>query len=395
MDMIFHRIFLVVIDGLGVGELPDSEKYGDKGSNTLVHILENVKKIKLPNMTSLGLGNILNKDDILPVLKETKGFYGKSDELNEGKDTVTGHWEMAGIKLQTPFRTYPNGFPEELLDEFSKRVGRAVIGNKAISGTIILDELGEEHIKTGALIVYTSADSVFQIAANEDIIPIDEQYKICKIARELLVDEYFVGRVIARPFVGNKKGEFKRTPNRKDFGVPLPKPNLLNNMLEKGYDVIGVGKIYDIFSGEGLSEYVKQKDNKEGLEHVNNYIDKDFTGLCFINLVDTDMKYGHRLDIQGFYNALEEIDDYVGNYMKKLRTTDLFIITGDHGCDPTNHTDHNREYIPILCYSSLFKRGKSLGTRKTFADIGQTIAENYDVDRLAIGKSFLPILTQI
>ncbi|MBA4495700.1 phosphopentomutase [Paenactinomyces guangxiensis] len=386
----FPRVTLIVLDSVGIGALPDAEEYDDSGAHTLGHIAEHQQGLYLPNLASLGLGNIEPVEGVQPVASPS-AYYGKMSEMSKGKDTTTGHWEFMGIYTQKPFKTYPNGFPEELIRVFEEKTGRKVIGNKPASGTEIIAELGDEHMKTGNLIVYTSADSVFQIAAHEEIVPLDELYRICEIARELTMDEkYSVIRVIARPFVGGP-GNFTRTANRRDYSVKPPAKTVLNYLAEAGLDVIGLGKISDIYAGVGITRSIHTKNNADGVDQLLKVLSEPFRGLAFANLVDFDAKYGHRRDPVGYAQALEEFDARIPDILKALQDRDLLIITADHGNDPTHHgTDHTREYTPLLVFGKkLSKEGKSLGLRKTFADIGATIAENFQVQAPPIGRSFL------
>ncbi|MEO3944444.1 phosphopentomutase [Gorillibacterium sp. CAU 1737] len=387
--MTFRRICLIVLDSVGIGELPDAPQFHDEGAHTLGHIAERVEGFALPNMQKLGLGSIAELKNVPPA-SSAQGYYGKLAEVSVGKDTMTGHWEIMGLKVDVPFNTYPDGFPKELLDEFERRTGRKIIGNKPASGTEILDELGEEQMKTGAWIVYTSADSVFQIAAHEDIIPLDELYNACKIARELtFAEEYSVGRVIARPYKG-EPGNFKRTPNRHDYAVKPPAPTVMNTMKDAGLDVIAIGKINDIFVGEGVTEATSTKSNEHGVEVTIETMSRDFQGLAFTNLVDFDSLYGHRRDPQGYGKALMDFDKSLPDIMAKLNEDDLLILTADHGNDPIHAgTDHTREYTPLLVWSPAFKGGASLGIRATFSDIGATVAENFGVALPQYGTSFL------
>lgn len=385
----FKRIFLIVMDSVGIGEAPDAEKFGDKGADTLGHIAEKMNGLKMPNMGKLGLSNIRPIKGIYPA-EQPLAFFTKMQEASSGKDTMTGHWEIMGLNISTPFRVFPDGFPEELISELETKTGRKVIGNKPASGTAILDELGEEHMKTGALIVYTSADSVLQIAAHEDIIPIEEQYKICEIARELTLDEkYMVGRVIARPFVG-KPGEFTRTANRHDYALKPFDRTVMNELKDSKLDVIAIGKISDIYDGEGVTKSLRTVSNMDGMDKLLESLDMDFTGLSFLNLVDFDALYGHRRDPEGYGKALEEYDQRLPEVFDKLKEDDLLIITADHGNDPIHHgTDHTREYVPLLIFSKSFTEGKELPLRETFADIGATVADNFQVEMPKFGKSFL------
>jgi phosphopentomutase len=385
----YKRIFLVVMDSVGIGEAPDAEKFGDKGSDTLGHIAERMNGLKMPNMGKLGLSHIR---EIKGIEKAEKPFayYTKMEEASNGKDTMTGHWEIMGLNIQTPFRVFPNGFPTELITELETRTGRKIIGNKPASGTEILDELGEEHMKTGSLIIYTSADSVLQIAAHEEIIPIEEQYDICKLARELTLDEkYMVGRVIARPFLG-EPGNFKRTSNRHDYALKPFDRTVMSELKDSGYDVISIGKISDIFDGEGVTKSLRTVSNMDGMDKLVDSLNMDFTGLSFLNLVDFDALFGHRRDPIGYGKALEEYDARLPEVFELMQEDDLLIITADHGNDPVHPgTDHTREYVPLLVYSKRMKEGKELPIRETFADIGATVAENFNVKMPNYGKSFL------
>jgi phosphopentomutase len=385
----YKRIFLVVMDSVGIGEAPDAETFGDKGSDTLGHIAEKMNGLKMPNMGKLGLSNIREIKGIEKAEKPL-AYFTKMQEASNGKDTMTGHWEIMGLNIQTPFRVFPDGFPPELVSELESRTGRKIIGNKPASGTEILDELGEEHMKTGALIVYTSADSVLQIAAHEDIIPIEEQYNICKIARELTLDEkYMVGRVIARPFLG-EPGNFKRTSNRHDYALKPFDRTVMSELKDSGYDVIAIGKISDIYDGEGVTKSLRTVSNMDGMDKLVESLDMEFTGLSFLNLVDFDALFGHRRDPIGYGNALEEYDARLPEVFEKMREDDLLIITADHGNDPVHPgTDHTREYVPLLVYSKNMAEGKELPISETFADIGATVAENFKVKMPNYGKSFL------
>lgn len=385
----YKRVFLIVMDSVGIGEAPDADKFGDKGADTIGHIAEKMNGLKMPNMGKLGLSNI---SEIKGIEKAEKpmAFYTKMQEASNGKDTMTGHWEIMGLNIQTPFRVFPDGFPQELISELEARTGRKIIGNKPASGTEILVELGEEHMKTGALIVYTSADSVLQIAAHEDIIPIQEQYEICKIARELTLDEkYMVGRVIARPFIG-EPGNFQRTSNRHDYALKPFDRTVMNEMADIGLDVLAIGKISDIFDGEGVTEAIRTTSNMDGMDKLIETFEKEFTGLSFLNLVDFDALFGHRRDPEGYGKALEEFDERLPEVFEKMQDGDLLMITADHGNDPVHHgTDHTREYVPLLVYSKDMEEGQELPISETFADIGATIADNFNVKMPAFGKSFL------
>ena len=387
----FKRIFVIVADSLGCGTAPRSAEFGDEGANTIAHIASHEGGINLPVMESLGYGNIT---DILGVKKvnNPKGYYGKMDESSNGKDTMTGHWEMMGILTENPFKTFTdNGFPKELIDELEEKTGHKVIGNYAASGTEILKELGEEHIKTGAMIVYTSADSVLQIACHEEHFGLDELYRCCEIAREICMKpEWMVGRIIARPFLGETKDTFKRTTNRHDYALSPTSRTTLDELKDKGYSVVSIGKIKDIFNGCGITEAYKNLSNHNGMEHAFSVAKQDFTGLVFSNLVDFDALYGHRRDPKGYHDAIEEFDADLKTLMDLLNDDDLLMVTADHGNDPTwSGTDHTREYVPILVWGKKLKGG-NLGTRLSFADIGATIAENFNVKAPeVIGKSFL------
>ncbi|WP_438448849.1 phosphopentomutase [Gorillibacterium sp. sgz5001074] len=391
--MAFKRICLIVLDSVGIGELPDAPEFGDAGSHTLGHISDRTEGFRLPNLEKLGLGSIAPLSKVPPADKPL-AYYGKMGEVSVGKDTMTGHWELMGLKITVPFRTYPDGFPKELLEEFIARTGRQVIGNKPASGTEIMDELGEEHMKTGAWIVYTSADSVFQIAAHEEIVPLDELYRACEIARELTFrPEFTVGRVIARPFVG-QPGAFKRTPHRHDYAVKPPEPTVMNRLADAGLQCIAVGKINDIYSGEGVTQSYPTKSNLDGIDRTIEVMKSDFTGLAFTNLVDFDSLYGHRRDVPGYAGALMEFDHKLPEIMAGIGPDDLLILTADHGNDPIHPgTDHTREYVPLLMYSPKLKAPASVGIRSTFADVGATIADNFGVPPMANGTSMLTLLS--
>lgn len=385
----FRRVCLIVLDSAGIGAAPDAAKYGDTGAHTLGHILASNPELKLSNLQKLGLGNI----DPLPHLEAAKtpaAYYGKMQEISVGKDTLTGHWELMGLKVETPFNTYPQGFPSALIAQFEQATGRRVIGNKAASGTDIIEEFGAEQMKSGAWIVYTSADSVFQIAAHEDVISLNELYRACEIARRLtLQPEFSVGRVIARPYTG-EPGRFSRTSGRRDYAVKPPEPTILNTLERHGLDVIAVGKIHDIFNGEGITRSRHTKSNEQGIEMTLEMLNQDFHGLLFTNLVDFDSLYGHRRDPQGYGKALETFDQALPELMDKLREDDLLIITADHGNDPVHQgTDHTREYVPLLVYSPSLRKPESLGVRTTFSDVGATIAANFGAKTPDHGKSFL------
>ncbi len=389
----FQRIIWIVLDSVGIGELPDAAEYGDVGRDTLGHIARS-RPLHLPNLVRLGLANIKPLAN-LPPLSAPMGSYGKGATVSPGKDTTTGHWEMAGTWLDQAFPVYPNGFPKSLLDEFEKQIDRKTLGNKPASGTEILKELGEQHLLTGFPIVYTSGDSVFQIAAHEDVIPVPELYKMCEIARRLLDGPNRVGRVIARPFTG-MPGGFRRTERRHDYAVEPPRPMLLDVLAEKKTPVFGVGKIHDIYNGRGVDDYVTTKSNADGMAKLTAALAQRTSGLIFVNLVDFDMLYGHRKDVDGFARSLEEFDAALGPFLKLLKPSDLLLITADHGCDPdpvNPTTDHSREYVPILAYTPRKRIGTNLGARATLADMGQTIAENFG-KKIPHGTSFLDALTQ-
>lgn len=384
----FERVVWVVLDSVGIGALPDAADYGDVGRNTLGHIAES-RPLALQNLVRLGLANIASLAH-LNAAASPAGAYGKGVTHSPGKDTTTGHWEMAGVWLDQAFPVYPNGFPRELIVEFEKQIGRGTLGNKPASGTEIIKELGEEHVRTGKPIVYTSGDSVFQIAAHEEVIPISELYRMCEIARKLLDGPNRVGRVIARPFAGTA-GSFKRTTRRHDYAVDPPKPMLLDVLAERRVPVFGIGKIHDIYNGRGVEKYVTTTGNADGMAKMTEALQERKSGLIFCNLVDFDMLYGHRKDVQGFAESLEEFDRMLGPFLGLFGTADLLMITADHGCDPDPRwptTDHSREYVPILAYSPGSSGGVNLGVRQTLADLGQTVADNFD-GRVPHGMSFL------
>ncbi len=386
----YHRIFLIVLDSLGIGEAPDAKDYNDVGANTIGHIAEKMN-LHIPNLQSLGYGNIAPIKNVEPV-EHPKAFYTKMQEASLGKDTMTGHWEMMGLYITKPFQTFTDtGFPKKLLDELEKRTCRKIVGNISASGTEIIKDLGEHHMKTGDLIVYTSADSVLQIAMHEDIIPIEEQYRICAIARKLMMKpEWKVGRVIARPFIGTNKNNFTRTPNRHDYALKPSEKTTLNFLSEAGFDVIALGKINDIFDGYGINQFSKTKSNDDGMKQITEMAKKSFTGLCFLNLVDFDALYGHRRNPIGYGKAIEAFDEQLPVLIKELNEDDLLILTADHGNDPIHRgTDHTREYVPLLVYSKRFLEGKSLPLLKTFADLGYTINDNFKTTKPKHGSSFL------
>lgn len=378
------RIFLIILDSFGIGALPDAADFGDSGTNTLLTVSKS-PRFNMPNMRKLGLFNI---DSVtLKGVESPLGAYGRMAEKSKGKDTTIGHWEISGIVSKKPLPTYPNGFPSEILEEFSERCGRGIICNKPYSGTEVIKDYGEEHVDTGKLIVYTSADSVFQIAAHEEIVPVETLYEYCKIAREILKGEHGVGRVIARPFIGNGKEGFKRTANRRDFSLEPHTDTVLDALKTAGKDVIAVGKITDIFASKGMTESILTHSNKEGMEVTERLAECDFEGLCFTNLVEFDMLYGHRNDADGYAAALAEFDLWLGEFLTKLGESDILLITADHGCDPGDvSTDHTREYTPFIAYGEKVK-SVNLKTRETFADIGATIADLFGVLYKCDGES--------
>ena len=387
----FARVIWIVLDSVGIGELPDAAKYGDVGRDTLGHIARS-RPLHLPNLVRLGLANIAPLDNLTPPA-HPEGAYGKGATVSPGKDTTTGHWEMAGIWLAQAFPVYKNGFPRDLMDKFESAIGRKTLGNKPASGTEIIKELGEEHQRTGFPIVYTSGDSVFQIAAHEDVIPIAELYRMCEIARKLLDGPHRVGRVIARPFTGSP-GNYRRTERRHDYAIEPPRPMLLDVLAERNVPVFGVGKIHDIYNGRGVSDYVTTKDNADGMAKLSQALSERSEGLIFANLVDFDMLFGHRKDVEGFARSLEEFDLLLGPFLSGLGKSDLLMITADHGCDPdpvSPSTDHSREYVPILCFSPGGRGDVRLGVRHTLADMGQTVAENFGGE-IPHGSSFLTLL---
>ena len=381
------RVFLIVLDSFGIGEMPDAEKFGDKGTNTLRSVSKS-EYFRLENLKKLGLFNIDGVDYIEGV-ENPQGAVCRFSELSNGKDTTVGHWEICGIVSEKPLPTYPDGFPEEILKEFAEKCGRGVLCNKPYSGTEVLKDFGDEHIKSGDLIVYTSADSVFQIAAHEDVVPLEKLYEYCRIARGILVGEHGVGRVIARPFKG-ENGNFTRTVNRHDFSISPPENSVLDYIAESGKSVIAVGKINDIFAEKGITEYVYTASNKEGIDKTLEYIGKDFSGLCFVNLVDFDMVYGHRNDVDGYAKALTEFDKALPYIIENLRDDDLLIITADHGCDPgyKASTDHTREHIPCVIFGKRIKN-VNLGTKEGFCHIGKTVCDYLEVSADTKGESFL------
>jgi phosphopentomutase len=389
--MKIKRIFLIVLDSVGIGALPDADQYGDAGSNTLFSCYQS-GKLSVPNLERLGLFSIDGVSDWAPKKTQPAGCVARMAELSCGKDTTIGHWEIAGIISKKPLPTYPNGFPADLLDEFSRLTGRGVLCNRPYSGTQVIADYGEEHLKTGKLIVYTSADSVFQIAAHEDVVPVEQLYQYCETARELLTGEHGVGRVIARPFVG-KPGAFVRTANRHDYSLKPPQDTMLDEIKSEELSCIGVGKISDIFAGKGLTESHRTKGNQNGMDITLSLMEQDFHGLCFVNLVDFDMIYGHRNDVLGYTNALNEFDLALGKMLERLNPDDVLMITADHGCDPaTPSTDHSREYTPFLVFGNAVAGGISLGTRNSFSDIAATVCEMLGVSHSGAGNSMASML---
>lgn len=386
--MKFNRICLLVLDACGVGELPDAADYGDSGSNTLAHCAAAYGGLHMPNMAKLGLGNIIPIQGVV-ASDSPEAFYGKMAEKSAGKDSTIGHWELAGLISPKPFPVYPHGFPKEVITEFEKLTGRSCLGNIAASGTEIIAQLGERHLKTGDLIVYTSADSVFQVAAHIDVIPLRELYRYCQLARQMLQGKHGVSRVIARPFAG-EPGKFWRTPDRKDFSLPPTGETVLDKLAVSGFDVITVGKVDDLFAGQGVTKAQHTKSNAEGIESIIEFLAAKFPGLLFANLVDFDMVWGHRNDIKGFAGGLEYFDTKLPEILEHLNGDDILIISADHGCDPTTpSTDHSREYVPLLVYSPSFTgKSRNLGVRKTFADVGSTIAEIFGISGIFDGNSF-------
>ena len=385
----YKRIHLIVLDSVGIGEAPDAKEFGDEGAHTLGHIAE-VAGLSVPNMQKMGLGNIAPLTGIDPV-ESPIAYYTKLEEQSVGKDTMTGHWEISGLRIDTPFRVFPNGFPKELIGQIEEHTGRKVVANKPASGTAIIEEYGKHQMETGDLIIYTSADPVLQIAAHEDIIPVDELYDICETVREItLSEEFLVGRVIARPFIGEGKGEFTRTENRHDYALSPFEPTVLDALKENDYTVYAVGKINDIFNSQGITDMVRTKNNMDGVDKLLDVMDKDFKGLSFTNLVDFDAVYGHRRDSKGYANALKEFDDRLPEILDKLDDNDLLIITADHGNDPTfKGTDHTREYVPLLVTSKQDLDFKEIKARDSYSDVAATIAENFDVSFKTHGESFL------
>jgi len=386
----FKRIHIIVMDSVGIGEAPDSKDFGDFDVNTLAHIAEKKNGLNMPNMSSLGLSNIYPIKGIEKAAYP-KAYFTKMQEASCGKDTMTGHWEMMGLYIDEPFRVFPDGFPEELIKKIEDFSGRKVIGNKPASGTEIIKELGEKQLSTGDLIVYTSADPVMQIAANEEIIPLDELYRICQYCRDITLKEpYTLGRIIARPFVGKTADTFKRTSNRHDYALKPFGETVMNYLQQAKLDSIAIGKISDIFNGEGVTRAIRTVSNEDGMDKLIEVIDEDFHGISFLNLVDFDANFGHRRDPMGYGDALEAFDKRLSEVFEKMQEDDLLLITADHGNDPTYHgTDHTREFVPLIAYSKRFKEGNDLGTCKTFADLGATVADNFKVKMPEYGESFL------
>lgn len=392
MNLVFKRVLLIILDGVGIGALPDADTYGDAGSNTLGNLARAVGGFDLPNLQKLGLGNIAPLEGMPPVA-EPAASYGVMRETSPGKDSISGHWEMTGVELDGPFPTYPDGFPPEVMEAFEKAIGRGTLGNYAASGTVIIQDLGDEHVSTGKPIVYTSADSVFQIAAHEDVIPVEDLYEMCHKARHMLTGKHAVGRIIARPFVGTS-GDYTRTTRRKDFSLEPVDKTLLDLMSGAGYDVITVGKVCYLFAKRGITESVKAPTNKDVTDSVIDLLGRENRGLIFANLVDFDMLWGHRNDVEGFYGGLVEFDRRLPEILGAMRESDAIFFTADHGNDPTTpSTDHSREQVPVLVEGSAVKPGVDLGVRESFADLGATIAENFGVT-LKAGRSFLSEITR-
>lgn len=386
-----QRIIWIVLDSVGMGALPDAHLYGDEGANTIGNISKKMGGLHLPNMQMLGLGNIEGMVGVDPI-DSPKGAYARLAELSQGKDTSTGHWEMVGVYTEHGFPTYPNGFPKEVMEAFEAAIGTKTLANYPASGTAIIEQLGQKHVETGYPIVYTSADSVFQIAAHEDVIPLERLYEMCSVARKILKDEHAVARVIARPFTGSD-GNFTRTANRRDFALKPPHKTTLDYINDAGMDVVAVGKIEDIFAGQGVTKAIHTKDNMEGIDVTIAQMREDSKGLIFANLVDFDMKWGHRNDYKNYAKGLEAFDARLPEILSGMNKDDILIITADHGCDPTTPgTDHSREYVPLLVYGEMIKQNIDLKTRKSFADIGQTIGEIFNLPKLPIGESFLSLI---
>ena len=386
------RAIVIILDGAGIGELPDADIYGDAGSDTLVNLAKKVGGLNIPNLGKLGLGCIRHIKGV-SCHEEPIGNYGKMAEVSPGKDSTTGHWELGGLVLNNPFPTYPNGFPKEIIEEFTKQTGYGVIGNKAASGTEIIKELGEEHLTTGKLIVYTSADSVFQIAANDSLIPLEELYRLCEISRKILKGKHEIARVIARPFKGTNKENFTRTKYRKDYSLKPIGKTILTTLKENNIPTVAIGKISDLYAYEGISESVMTKSNEEGMNALLDSLTEYKNGLIMANLVDFDMLWGHRNDPDGFKQGLEIFDIWLAQFISNLDENDMLILTADHGNDPTTpSTDHSREYVPILCYGHLLKSGVNMGVRKTFADLQASLAEYFSVSKTVHGESFMSLI---
>lgn len=386
------RAIVIVLDGIGVGEAPDANAYGDEGSNSVGNTAQKIGGLAVPNMQKLGFGNIIPIEGV-PETQDVRGAWGKLQPKSAGKDSVTGHWELMGIYLEHPFPTYPNGFPDDIVQKIEEATGVTFIGNVVASGTIIVQEMGAEHVRTGNPILYTSADSVFQIAAHEEVIPLERLYEICEIARGILVGEHGVGRVIARPFIGNEADGFTRTKNRHDYSITTPSPSIIDSLAENGKTVASVGKIYDLFGGQNISAQYPAKTNLDSLQQLEKALDEVDEGLIFVNLVEFDQNFGHRNNYEGYANAIREFDAYLPKIMAHLNDDDLVFISADHGVDPTtDSTDHSREYVPLLVFGGGMDKAVNLGTRATLADVGATIAEIFDVETPQIGSSFLGIL---
>lgn len=380
-----NRLFIIVLDSFGAGELPDAAEYGDAGSNTLLSVSKS-PKFHAPNLRRLGLFNMDGITAGVPA-NEPEGCFARMNERSKGKDTTIGHWEIAGIFSEKSLPTFPHGFPDEVIKAFEKATGRKALCNKPYSGTQVIEKYGLEHVQTGSLIVYTSADSVFQIAAHEDVVPLVQLYDICQKARDIMVGEFGVGRIIARPFIGEYPN-YKRTPNRHDFSLQPPKTTMLDLLAAKGFETLGVGKINDIFAGKSISWATRTTSNRDGMEKTIELLNRDFNGLCFVNLVDFDMIFGHRNDVDGYANAISEVDIQLGEFMRGMQAQDVLIVTADHGCDPaTASTDHSREYVPMLIYGKSLKKGVNLGTRKTYSDIAATVLDIFGVENSLPGES--------
>lgn len=386
------RAIVIVLDGVGVGEAPDASAYGDEGSNSIANTAEKIGGLDVPNMQKLGFGNIIPIEGV-SATDDVHGAWGKLKPKSAGKDSVTGHWELMGIYLERPFPTYPNGFPEDIVQKVEDATGVTFMGNVVASGTVIVQELGAEHMRTGMPILYTSADSVFQIAAHEEVIPLERLYEICEIARDILVGEHGVGRVIARPFIGNEKEGFTRTKNRHDYSITTPTQSVIDSLADIGKPVVAVGKIYDLFGGQNISAHYPAKTNLDSLQQLEKALDEVNEGLIFANLVEFDQNFGHRNNYEGYANAIREFDDYLPRIMAHLDEDDIVFISADHGVDPTtDSTDHSREYVPLLVFGGGMDKAVDLGTRGTLADVGATIAEIFDVETPEIGQSFLGVL---